>query len=103
MEGFEPSPSDWIEAEVSIHLSTYSRKAISMKPLRHKHVHEVFITSFCGRNRVIGDSIFFTLDSLKLPDGYIPQRSDIINVVMVESMQLCYLWRAIPMTLVKRL
>ncbi|XP_037695569.1 RNA helicase Mov10l1-like [Choloepus didactylus] len=102
-KGFEPYQGDWIDTRVSIHPSTYSRKAISMKPLRHKHVHEVCITSFCGRNGVIEDSIFFTLDSLKLPDEHTPQGSDIVNVITVESMQLCYLWRAISMTLMKRL
>ena len=51
---------------------------------------------------MIDDTIFFTLDSLKLPDGYIPQVSDIVDAVVVESIQSCYVWRAIPMTLVKR-
>ncbi|XP_012375417.1 cancer/testis antigen 55-like isoform X1 [Dasypus novemcinctus] len=101
-QGFEPYQGDWVEAKVSIHPSTYNRKALSVKPLRYKHVHEVSITSLCGRNGVIDDSIFFTLDSLKLPDGYIPRGSDTVNAVAVENTQFCYLWRAISMTLVKR-
>ncbi|KAM9576919.1 cancer/testis antigen 55-like [Trichechus inunguis] len=82
---------------------TWSRKAISVKPLRHKHVYEVCITSLCGRNGVIDDNIFFTLDSLKLPDGYVPQISDIVNAVVVERAHSTYIWRALSMTLVKRL
>lgn len=74
--------------------------------LLHKHFHYLYsqacITSLSGRSGVIDDSIFFTLDSLKLPDGYIPQLSDIVGVVAVESIQSCYTWRAISMTLVKK-
>jgi putative helicase MOV10L1 len=51
---------------------------------------------------VIEDSIFFSLDSLKLPEGYIPRRHDIVNAVVVESSQSCYIWRALCMTPVKR-
>ncbi|XP_004381034.1 cancer/testis antigen 55 [Trichechus manatus latirostris] len=102
-KGFEPYEGDWIVAEFSIQPDTWSRKAISVKPLRHKHVYEVCITSLCGRNGVIDDNIFFTLDSLKLPDGYVPQISDIVNAVVVERAHSTYIWRALSMTLVKRL
>ncbi|XP_049728994.1 cancer/testis antigen 55 [Elephas maximus indicus] len=102
-KGFEPYEGDWIEAEFSIQPDTWSRKAISVKPLRHKHVYEVRITSLCGRNGVIDDNIFFTLDSLKLPDGYVPQVSDIVNAVVVAHAHSTYNWRALSMTLVKRL
>ncbi|XP_042638231.1 cancer/testis antigen 55, partial [Orycteropus afer afer] len=98
-EGFEPYEGDWIEVEFSLQPDTWSRKAISVKPRRHKHVNEVCITSLCGRNGVIGDNIFFTLDSLKLPDGYIPQISDIVNAVVVERVHSTYIWRALSMTL----
>lgn len=63
---------------------------------------QVCISSLCGRNGVIEDSIFFSLDSLKLPEGYIPRRHDIVNAVVVESSQSCYIWRALCMTPVKR-
>nr|XP_055191308.1 cancer/testis antigen 55 [Nyctereutes procyonoides] len=101
-KGFEPYQGDRVEVEFCTPLDALSRKALSVKPLRHKHVHEVCITSLHGRNGVIDDSIFFTLESLKLPDGYTPQISDIVNAVVVESIQSCYIWRAISMTLVKR-
>ncbi|XP_043406690.1 RNA helicase Mov10l1 isoform X6 [Chelonia mydas] len=57
----------------------------------------VRISSVCGRIGVIDDSIFFILDSLRLPDGYSPRRHDLVNVVVVESNQSCYIWRALCM------
>ncbi|XP_012289828.3 RNA helicase Mov10l1 [Aotus nancymaae] len=101
-EGFEPCKGDWVEAEYWIRPGTWSSEATSVKPLRYKRVDKVCISSVCGRNGVIKDSIFFTLDSLKLPDGYIPQRGDVVNAVVVESSQSCYVWRALCLTPVKR-
>ncbi|KAG8504576.1 RNA helicase Mov10l1, partial [Galemys pyrenaicus] len=97
-KGFEPYEGDRVEVAFSMQPDTWTRKALLVKPLRHKHVYEVYITSVHGRNGVIDDSIFFTLDSLKLPDDYIPQVSDLVNAVVVESIQSCYLWRAISVT-----
>ncbi|XP_044090619.1 cancer/testis antigen 55 [Neovison vison] len=100
-KGFEPYQGDRVEVEFCTPSDTLSRRALSVKPQRHKHVHEVCITSLHGRNGVIDDSIFFTLESLKLPAGYTPQVSDVVNAVVVESIQSCYTWRAISMTPVK--
>ncbi|XP_045410664.1 RNA helicase Mov10l1 [Lemur catta] len=63
---------------------------------------QVCISSLCGRNGVMEDSIFFSLDSLKLPDGYFPRRGDVVNAVVVESSQSCYIWRALCITPVQR-
>nr|XP_011753132.1 RNA helicase Mov10l1 isoform X2 [Macaca nemestrina] len=101
-EGFEPCKGDWVEAEYRIRPGTWNSEATSVKPLRYKRVDKVCISSLCGRNGVIEESIFFTLDSLKLPDGYTPRRGDMVNAVVVESSQSCYVWRALCMTLVKR-
>uniref|UniRef100_A0A2I3S9F5 RNA helicase n=1 Tax=Pan troglodytes TaxID=9598 RepID=A0A2I3S9F5_PANTR len=101
-EGFEPCKGDWVEAEYWIRPGTWSSEATSVKPLRYKRVDKVCISSLCGRNGVLEESIFFTLDSLKLPDGYTPRRGDVVNAVVVESSQSCYVWRALCMTLVKR-
>ncbi|CAO2601293.1 RNA helicase Mov10l1 [Lemmus lemmus] len=101
-EGFHPCKGDWVEAEYWIRPGTWSSEAISVKPLRYKRVDKVCISSLCGRNGVIEDSIFFSLNSLKLPEGYIPRRHDIVNAVVVESSQSCYIWRALCMTPVKR-
>ncbi|KAM9669090.1 cancer/testis antigen 55 [Dama dama] len=99
---FEPYQGDRVEVVFSIQPDAQSRKALSVKPLRHKHVHKVCITSLQGRNGVLDDTIFFTLESLKLPDDYVPRVSDMVDAVAVESVQSCYVWRAISMTLVKR-
>lgn len=56
---------------------------------------QVRISSICGRTGTIDDSIFFTLDSLRLPDGYLPRRHDLVNTIVVESSQSCYIWRAL--------
>ncbi|XP_049988969.1 cancer/testis antigen 55-like isoform X2 [Alexandromys fortis] len=95
---FEPYKGDLVEIEFSEQGDPQSRKAISVKPLKHYHINEVCITRADGRTGVLEDTIFFTLDSLKLPSGYVPQRDDIVNVVAVRSIQSPYFWRAITMT-----
>ncbi|XP_039244695.1 RNA helicase Mov10l1 isoform X3 [Pipra filicauda] len=55
----------------------------------------VRISSICGRTGTVDESIFFTLDSLRLPDGYSPRRHDLVNTIVVESSQSCYIWRAL--------
>ncbi|XP_040600571.1 cancer/testis antigen 55-like [Mesocricetus auratus] len=98
---FEPYKGDLVEIEFSEQQDTQSRKAILMKPLKHHHVNEVCVTRADGRTGVLGDTIFFTLDSLKLPSGYVPQADDVVNVVAVQSIQSQYFWRAIIMTPVR--
>ncbi|XP_015449490.1 RNA helicase Mov10l1 [Pteropus alecto] len=101
-EGFEPCKGDWVEAEYWIRPGTWSSEAVSVKPLRYKRVDRVCVSSLCGRNGVIDDCIFFTLDSLKLPEGYVPRRHDVVRALVVESSQSCYVWRALCMTPVTR-
>uniref|UniRef100_G1P7T8 RNA helicase Mov10l1 n=1 Tax=Myotis lucifugus TaxID=59463 RepID=G1P7T8_MYOLU len=101
-EGFEPCKGDWVEATYWIRPGTWSSEALSVKPLRYKRVDKVCISSLCGRNGVIDDCVFFTLDSLKLPEGYVPRRHDVVSTVVVESSQSCYMWRALCVTPVKR-
>ncbi|XP_051689365.1 cancer/testis antigen 55 [Oryctolagus cuniculus] len=95
---FEPYPGDNVEVVFSVQQETQRRKVLSVRPRRHKHVHEVCITSVHGRNGVIDDAIFFTLDSLILPDGYVPQIHDVVNAVVVESVHAGYIWRAVSIT-----
>ncbi|XP_062991081.1 RNA helicase Mov10l1 [Elgaria multicarinata webbii] len=96
-EGFDPYKGDWVEAEYVINPTTWSSEAISVKPLRYKRIDKVRISSVCGKIGVVDDCAFFTLDCLSLPDGYLPQRHDLVNVVVVESNQSCYIWRALCM------
>ncbi|XP_006165598.1 cancer/testis antigen 55-like [Tupaia chinensis] len=95
---FMPYKGDWVEVEYSCLPGPYNIKVHSAKPLFCKHLEEVCITSLQGRNGVVDNTVFFTLDSLKLPDGYSPQKYDIVDVVIVGSIQSCYVWRAISMT-----
>ncbi|XP_004862402.1 cancer/testis antigen 55-like [Heterocephalus glaber] len=101
-EGFVPYKGDWLEVVYSTEPGISHIKAYSVKSMNSRHVDEVSITSVHGRHGVIDNKIFFTLDSLKLPAGYVPQRYDVVNVVVVESTQSCYLWRAVSMTLAHR-
>ncbi|XP_049728993.1 RNA helicase Mov10l1-like [Elephas maximus indicus] len=101
-KGFEPYKGDWVEADYSVKPGTSKLNIISVKPMNCRHVDKVCITSFYERSGVLDDTVFFTLDSLKISDGYIPQKFDVVNVVMVKSIQSWYIWRALSMTLVKR-
>ncbi|XP_056429697.1 RNA helicase Mov10l1 isoform X2 [Hyla sarda] len=94
-EGFIPYKGDWVKAEYYINPSTWNSEAVSVKPLRCKRVDQVKISAFYGMSGVIDDSIFFTMDSVRLPEGYKPQRNDLVNAVVVESNQSCYVWRAL--------
>ncbi|XP_060231023.1 cancer/testis antigen 55-like [Meriones unguiculatus] len=100
---FEPYNGDLVDIEFSEQEDTQSRRAILMKPMKHCHVNKVCITRVDGRTGVLEDTIFFTLDSLKLPSGYVPQQDDIVNVVAVQSIQPNYFWRAVAMTPVQAL
>ncbi|KAM4817892.1 cancer/testis antigen 55-like [Thomomys bottae] len=95
---FEPYEGDLLEIVFSFQTEMQHRQAVSVKPLRHKHVHEVIITNVYGRDGVVDRNIFFTLDSLEVPAGYKPQIHDLVNVLVVESAQPGYCWRAISMT-----
>ncbi|NXW94285.1 M10L1 helicase, partial [Alopecoenas beccarii] len=94
-EGYKPCEGDWVQAKYFINSKTWSSEAVTVKPLRYKRVDKVRISSVCGRSGTVDESVFFTLDSLKLPDGYSPCRHDLVNAIVVESNQSCYIWRAL--------
>ncbi|XP_031470723.1 RNA helicase Mov10l1 isoform X1 [Phasianus colchicus] len=97
-EGFKPCVGDCVQAKYFINPGTWNSKAVAVKPLRYKRVDKVHISSMCGRTGTIDESIFFTLDSLRLPYGYSPRINDLVNVVVVESSQSFYVWRALCLT-----
>ncbi|XP_005325243.2 cancer/testis antigen 55 [Ictidomys tridecemlineatus] len=97
-DGFVPYQGDWLEVEYCVQPGISNINALSVKPMNCRHVDEVCISSVHGRHGVVADTIFFTLDSLKLPAGYVPQPNDIVDVVIVDSVQSCYIWRAVSMT-----
>ncbi|XP_010014147.1 PREDICTED: putative helicase Mov10l1, partial [Nestor notabilis] len=94
-EGFKPYEGDCVQAKYFINPTTWNSEAVAVKPLRYKQVNKVRISSICGRSGTVNESIFFTLDSLRLPDGYSPCKHDLVNAVVVESNQSCYVWRAL--------
>ncbi|XP_075064987.1 RNA helicase Mov10l1 isoform X2 [Mixophyes fleayi] len=101
-EGYIPYKGDWVKAEYFINPSTWNSEACSVKPLRCKRVDKVKVSAFYGMTGVIDESIFFTMDSVRLPEGYKPQRNDLVNTVVVESSQSCYVWRALCIAPAKR-
>ncbi|XP_043943267.1 RNA helicase Mov10l1-like [Protopterus annectens] len=96
-EGFQPYRGDWVQADYYVNPAKWTSFACFVKPLRYKRFDKVTVSSVHGRNGVIDDAIFFTLDSLRLRENYLPRRNDVVNVVGVESSQSCYSWRALCM------
>ncbi|XP_078090742.1 RNA helicase Mov10l1 [Mustelus asterias] len=94
-EGFQPYKGDWVQAQYSIEQTTWKSQAYGVKPLRYKRVDKVPITRILLRSGVVDDVVFFTLDSLRLPNHYVPKKGDLVNLVIVESNQSFYLWRAL--------
>ncbi|XP_051780349.1 RNA helicase Mov10l1 [Erpetoichthys calabaricus] len=97
-EGFQPIKGDWVRAEYFINPSKWCSQASSVAPLRSRAIDKVQVSSICGRCGVIESSIFFTLDSLCVPNEYCPSTGDVVNAVVVESTQSFYCWRALAMT-----
>lgn len=60
-------------------------------------VSQVRVSYVFGSSGVVGDCVFFSLDSLLLPAGYKPTEGDVVSVVVVESNQSLYCWRALCM------
>ncbi|XP_051889853.1 RNA helicase Mov10l1 isoform X2 [Pristis pectinata] len=94
-EGFQPFRGDWIQAQYFVEQTTWKSRASCVKPLRYKRVDKVPITQILHRSGVVDDVIFFTLESLQLPFDYVPKKDDVVNLVIVESSQSLYQWRAL--------
>ena len=58
---------------------------------------QVRVSSVFGRSGVVEDSVFFSLDSVMLPANYRPSPGDLVSLVVVESSQSFYCWRALCM------
>lgn len=58
---------------------------------------QVRVTSMFKNTGVVEESVFFSLDSLLLPANYQPSTGHVVNLVMMESMQSLYSWRALCM------
>ncbi|MBN3305229.1 M10L1 helicase, partial [Amia calva] len=96
-KGFKPIKGDWVQAQYFISPTEWSSQARSVSPLRYRRIDQVCVSSICGRNGVVDDQVFFNLDSLLLPRQYNPTPGDIVTVIVVESSQSLYCWRALCM------
>uniref|UniRef100_A0AAY4E943 RNA helicase n=1 Tax=Denticeps clupeoides TaxID=299321 RepID=A0AAY4E943_9TELE len=96
-EGFEPMKGDWVQAQFFISPTQWSSQAHSVAPLRYRRMDQVRVSGVFGNGGVVEDCVFFTLDSLKLPSQYKPQPGDLVSLVVVESNQSLYSWRALCM------
>uniref|UniRef100_A0A8C9Y3G0 RNA helicase n=1 Tax=Sander lucioperca TaxID=283035 RepID=A0A8C9Y3G0_SANLU len=98
-EGYEPMKGDWVQAKYFINLSgsQWTTQAHSVAPLRYCRLDKVRVTSVYGNIGVVEDNVFFSLDSLLLPAHYQPLPGHLVNLVMVESSQSLYCWRALCM------
>ncbi|GAA6088131.1 sizzled isoform X2 [Tachysurus ichikawai] len=101
-EGFVPMKGDWVQAEYFISPTNWTSQARSVAPLRYQRLDQVDVSNVFGNSGVVGDGVFFTLDSLLLPAGYKPIRGDVVSVVVVESSQSLYCWRALCMSPIKK-
>ncbi|XP_048192702.1 cancer/testis antigen 55-like [Perognathus longimembris pacificus] len=97
-EGFVPYKRDWVEIEYSKEPGTAKINTHSVKPLNCELVEKICNTSLNNRCGIIDYSIFFTLDSLKCPAEYEPQKHDLVDAVIVESIQVGCTWRAVSIT-----
>ncbi|TNN76027.1 RNA helicase Mov10l1 [Liparis tanakae] len=94
-EGYEPMKGDWVQAKYCINPTKWTTQAHSVVPLRYRRLDKVHVTSLYGKKGVVDDSVFFSLDSLLLPAHYHPLPGHLVNLVMVESSQSLYNWRAL--------
>nr|XP_046250224.1 RNA helicase Mov10l1 isoform X2 [Scatophagus argus] len=96
-EGYEPMKGDWVQAKYFISPTQWTTQAHSVVPLRYCRLDQVQVTSMYGNSGVVADSVFFSMDSLLLPAHYQPLPGHLVNLVMVESSQSLFCWRALCM------
>ncbi|CAJ1056264.1 RNA helicase Mov10l1 isoform X1 [Xyrichtys novacula] len=96
-EGYVPMKGDWVQAKYFINPTQWTSQAHSVAPLRYCRLDQVCVTSVYGDSGVVDDSVFFSLESLLLPADYKPLQGHLVNLVMVESSQSFYSWRALCM------
>ncbi|KAM3610001.1 uncharacterized protein V6R79_023715 [Siganus canaliculatus] len=96
-EGYEPMKGDWVQAKYFINPTQWTTQAQSVAPLRYCRLDQVHVTSVYGNTGVVEDTVFFSLESLLLPADYQPLAGHLVNLVMVESNQSIYCWRALCM------
>lgn len=96
-KGYEPMKGDWVQAKYYINSTQWTTQAQSVAPLRYCRLDQVRVTSMFNNSGAVEESVFFSLDCLLLPANYRPSPGHVVNLVMVESMQSLYSWRALCM------
>ncbi|XP_061679287.1 RNA helicase Mov10l1 isoform X2 [Syngnathoides biaculeatus] len=96
-EGYKPMTGDWVQAKYFINPNQWASQAQSVTPLRYCRLNEVCVTSMYNNTGVVEHRVFFCLDSLLLPAYYKPSVGHVVNLVMMESKQSIYRWRALCM------
>uniref|UniRef100_A0A674N571 Mov10 like RISC complex RNA helicase 1 n=1 Tax=Takifugu rubripes TaxID=31033 RepID=A0A674N571_TAKRU len=88
-DGYVPMKGDWVQAKYLIDPLQWTSQVQFVAPLRYSRLDQVI--------GVVQDKVFFSLDSLLLPSNYQPSPGHLVNLVMVESSQSLYSWRALCM------
>ncbi|XP_037110092.1 RNA helicase Mov10l1 isoform X3 [Syngnathus acus] len=96
-EGYEPMTGDWVQVKYFINPNEWTSQAHSVAPLRYSRLNRVCVTSIYANKGVVDERVFFCLDSLLRPDSYKPSPGHLVNLVMMESNQSIYRWRALCM------
>ncbi|CAH6780029.1 cancer/testis antigen 55 [Phodopus roborovskii] len=100
---FKPFKGDLLLVEYSLKIGSTDMNIHTASPLNIQNIKEVCVTSVQGRTGVVEASIFFNLDSLHTLPGYTPALYDIVNVVVVDSIQSHYTRRVVSMIPVEML
>uniref|UniRef100_H2V0D6 RNA helicase n=1 Tax=Takifugu rubripes TaxID=31033 RepID=H2V0D6_TAKRU len=96
-DGYVPMKGDWVQAKYLIDPLQWTSQVQFVAPLRYSRLDQARVTSVYAKSGVVQDKVFFSLDSLLLPSNYQPSPGHLVNLVMVESSQSLYSWRALCM------
>nr|XP_012803249.1 cancer/testis antigen 55 [Jaculus jaculus] len=96
--GFKPYKGDWLDIDYTVNHRSSKINIYSLKATKRRHLDEVCITAVNKKCGVVDRTIFYTLESVDIPDDYFPLLGDVVNVVVVQSIRPHYNWRAISIT-----
>ncbi|XP_068595015.1 RNA helicase Mov10l1 [Brachionichthys hirsutus] len=93
--GYEPMKGDWVQAKYFVDQTQWKTQAQFVAPLRYCRLEKMCVTSVHNKIGVVEDTVFFNLDTLLLPDQYQPLPGHLVNLVVVETSQSLFSWRAL--------
>ncbi|XP_050997869.1 cancer/testis antigen 55-like [Acomys russatus] len=100
---FVPFKGDLLLVEYAMDPGSSKMTIYSASPLHTQNIDDACVTNFDGRTGVVEATMFFTLDSLYTLPGYTPGLYDLVNVVVVNSIQAHYSHRVVSMIPVEML